>query len=302
MEMNSSSSQDAATTDSVVAAPPPGTPHESSIRSVIQRFRKASLVLDETHTVTVGGASTFAGILVYTSFGTSCCTREKVLQLARTLLNLPVLTTGLWGDGSEPVSVLDMATQNHGGVAIMLVPQANLISKVKSQGRSIQYHGQCDKQTGQVLFDYLVDCIRAISLEHQLKSRGQTVPKWLACYFEKESTRVNASIPPVKMFRQHGSLYSSFDNQGIPLTNANGEPLSKSALKKLKKQYETHQKRHEKYLQTANATVATCEQETVVSWDLLDDSFIQIVAGSFGKRQGIEMESDMGPFCHVLNL
>jgi hypothetical protein len=153
-----------------------------------------------------------------------------------------------------------------------------------------------------VLFDYLVDCIRAISLEHQLKSRGQTVPKWLACYFEKESTRVHASIPPVKMFRQHGSLYSSFDNQGIPLTNANGEPLSKSALKKLNKQYETHKKRHEKYLQTANATVATCEQETVVSWDLLDDSFIQIVAGSFGKRQGIEMESDMGPFCHVLNL
>jgi hypothetical protein len=130
---SSSSSHDAATTGSVVAAPPPATPHESSIRSVIQRFRKASLVLDETHTVTVGGASTFAGILVYTSFGTSCCTREKVLQLARTLLNLPVLTTGLWGDGSEPVSVLDMATRNHGGVAIMLVPQANLISKVSSK-------------------------------------------------------------------------------------------------------------------------------------------------------------------------
>jgi hypothetical protein len=133
METNSSSSsssrKDAATTDNHVAAPPPFTPHESSIRSVIQRFRKASLLLDETHTVTVGGASTFAGILVYTSFGTRC-TREKVLQLARTLLNLPVLTTGLWGDGSEPVSVLDMATQNHGGVAIMLVPQANLISKV----------------------------------------------------------------------------------------------------------------------------------------------------------------------------
>lgn len=153
-----------------------------------------------------------------------------------------------------------------------------------------------------MLFDYLVDCIRAISLEHQLKSRGQTTPKWLACYFEKESTRLNASILPVNMFRQHhGSLYSSFDNQGIPLTNANGEPLSKSALKKLKKQYETHKKRHEKYLHAANATMATWEEETL-SWDLLDDSFIQIVAGSFGKRQGIEMESDMGPFCHVLNL
>lgn len=153
---------------------------------------------------------------------------------------------------------------------------------------------------GQELFEYLVDCIRAISLQHQLQFRGEALPKWLA-EFGKESTRqMDASIPPIDMFR-HVSLYASWDEQGIPLANASGEPLSKSALKKLKKQYDTHTKRHAKYLQTTTSTTTTSEEETV-SWDLLDDSFIQIVAGSFGKRQGIEMESDMGPFCHVLNL
>jgi hypothetical protein len=34
----------------------------------------------------------------------------------------------------------------------------------------------------------------------------------------------------------------------------------------------------------------------------LDPAFLHVVAGSFGKRQGLEMKSDMGPFCHVLQL
>jgi hypothetical protein len=48
--------------------------------------------------------------------------------------------------------------------------------------------------------------------------------------------------------------------------------------------------------------IATKEKDSGVSWSLLDDSFIQVVSGSFGKRQGLELLSDMGPFCHVVNL
>ena len=139
--METNSSNDAATSNdgNHVAAPPlpsssnhSTTPQETNICCVIQRFRKASLLVDETHTVTVGGEDTCSssvGLLAYASFGKGC-TRNAVLQLARTILNLPVLTSGLWGDGSEPASVLDIATQKSGGVAVMLVPQANLISKV----------------------------------------------------------------------------------------------------------------------------------------------------------------------------
>jgi hypothetical protein len=114
---------------------------EKSIRLVVQRFRKASLLLDETHTVTVGGSSyrdeSFSGILVYASFAKSA-TREKVFHAARIIMNLPVLTRGHWGDGSDPVSVLDLATSG-GGVAVMLVPQANLISKV-SASYGVEYN------------------------------------------------------------------------------------------------------------------------------------------------------------------
>ena len=34
----------------------------------------------------------------------------------------------------------------------------------------------------------------------------------------------------------------------------------------------------------------------------LDPSFVQFVAGSFGKRQGLELFSDMGPFCHIVDI
>jgi hypothetical protein len=52
-------------------------------------------------------------------------------------------------------------------------------SKVRSQGRSIQYHGQIDKAAGQSLYEYFVDCVRATALEHQCTSRGDAIPKWL---------------------------------------------------------------------------------------------------------------------------
>ena len=112
------------------------SPAEKSIRLVVQRFRKASLVVEDSKIVTVGNdasllttdANRFCGILVYASFAKSA-TKEKVMQAARTIMNLPLLTRGVWGDGSEPVSVLDTADSG-GDVAVILVPQANLICKV----------------------------------------------------------------------------------------------------------------------------------------------------------------------------
>ena len=111
---------------------------EKSIRLVVQRFRKASLLIEESRTVTVGddAAEGYSGILVYASFAKSA-TEESVIQAAKTIMNLPLLTRGVWGDGSDPVSVLDMATQGSAGVAVMLVPQANLISKVSDSNDTL---------------------------------------------------------------------------------------------------------------------------------------------------------------------
>lgn len=43
-------------------------------------------------------------------------------------------------------------------------------------------------------------------------------------------------------------LYSAFDDQGVPTTDKSGEPLSKSAIKKLKKEWEKQKKLYEKTL------------------------------------------------------
>jgi len=60
---------------------------------------------------------------------TTNATKEKTLQAAKVIVNLPVMTRGSWGDGSSPESLLTMA-MNGCCPTLLLVPQANLISKV----------------------------------------------------------------------------------------------------------------------------------------------------------------------------
>lgn len=64
------------------------------------------------------------------------------------------------------------------------------------------------------------------------------------------------------MFRDTNK-YSSWNDEGLPRTDSQGEPLSKSALKRVKKLYDAHTKKHDKW-KAANgsdtATVATTTQ------------------------------------------
>lgn len=48
------------------------------------------------------------------------------------------------------------------------------------------------------------------------------------------------------MFLSETELYSEFDSSGIPTKDKRGEPLSKSAIKKLKKEWEKQKKLYEK--------------------------------------------------------
>lgn len=57
------------------------------------------------------------------------------------------------------------------------------------------------------------------------------------------------------MFLGSTDLYSAFDDQGVPTTDKAGEPLSKSAVKKLKKEWDKQKKLYEK-AQAAEATAA----------------------------------------------
>lgn len=58
--------------------------------------------------------------------------------------------------------------------------------------------------------------------------------------------REKAKIPASEIFRQ-STLYSKFDDQGLPTHDAAGEALTKSALKKLKKQWDLQDKLYKQY-------------------------------------------------------
>jgi hypothetical protein len=208
-------------------------------------------------------------------------------------------------------------------------------TQVKSQGNSIQYHGQIDRCKGEVLYHLFVDSISAAVFEVQCASKQEELPVWYVTWARKrlqadtaasQTVAFDPSLPPTQVFRQYPATYSSFDEEtGLPLTNADGQALTKSALKKLRKLQEAHVKRHDKWkenkkqqladkqdtTQAAGATTkvqnndyANKEDEiTAADWKtILDPSLCTVVAGSFAMRQGLELQSDMGPFCHVLQI
>ena len=287
-----------------------------SVSIVVQRFRECKILIEETDYVTVGGeGGNSCGILAYISFAASTTT-SQVDQAAQTLLNLPVLTTGLWGDGeSSTKSILSMGAEAHSECSLVIVPQANLISKVKQTGKSIQYHGQINKEKGHELYEYFCGCLRGKLLEEQCQSNSQELPSWYTerkAYFEKQNSNNNnqsasPSTHPNELFRDE-SKYSEWDERGFPLKDIEENELTKSQMKKLKKMYDAHCKRHEKWKaqhggDDAEAAVNCADQKQPgpppAQWeDSLDSSFCQFVAGSFGKRQGLEFVSDMGPFVH----
>eukprot|EP00816_Leptocylindrus_hargravesii_P001939 CAMPEP_0196814014 /NCGR_PEP_ID=MMETSP1362-20130617/40794_1 /TAXON_ID=163516 /ORGANISM="Leptocylindrus danicus, Strain CCMP1856" /LENGTH=407 /DNA_ID=CAMNT_0042190495 /DNA_START=141 /DNA_END=1364 /DNA_ORIENTATION=- len=307
------------------------------VRLVVQRCRSASLLVscedtktnpEATSTTTVHSQG-YAGIIAYVSFAsTNHSTQEKlsmVFTAARTLLNLPLVTLGKWGDGSRAKSVLKMAseldssdnvtddaTANNDelkGIFVMVVPQANLICKVKNVGKSVQYHQQINKDEGRRLYEDFIRALKLVSLEHQLTSRNIAVPehirKSIKAYTELRKDQTPPSCPPEQMFKNK-SLYSSWDDSGFPLTNAEGDALAvtetKSTMKKLRKLFDAQKKRYSKYMQSGVSKEKGSGGEDTFKALHLDDAFISIIPGTFGNLQALHLSSDMGPFCHVVNL
>ena len=338
-------------------------PSYTSIRMVVQRYRKANVLIDESKVMTVGGnggnstndtespsssllepppssTSSSVGLLAYLSFAKTA-TPKHVEQAAMTLLNLPVLTLGGWGDGSTPQSMLQLLTTTieakrddddektkENNLSVAIIPQANLVSKVKKQGKSIQYHGQISKDKGEELYNLFVDTVHKLLNEHEQSGRNinnNTNNKDTATNKPSASSTIDPSIPPSEIFKVQSDLYSTFDEQGFPLTTKDGDnygnPITKSARKKLQKIYNGHVKRHEKFLKEGGsstssvdgASISPKEPETTTVVVEKEEAkkqpensstgnIVKVVAGSFGKRQGIEIFSDMGIFCHVVEL
>ncbi|KAL9182441.1 hypothetical protein ACHAXT_013093 [Thalassiosira profunda] len=272
-----------------------------SVSIVVQRFRECKLLLEETDYVTVGGGDESCGVLAYVSFSSST-TRSQVESAASTLVNLPVLTTGLWGDGASTTrSILVLAAEAQSKCSLVIVPQANLISKVKQGGKSIQYHGQINKEEGQELYEYFCDCLRGKLLELQCSESSEGTFRTAK---QQQQADFSEHAPQYELFRDE-EKYSAWDERGFPTKDAEGKDITKSQTKKLNKMYDAHVKRHEKWKEQNNGNDGSAQNVEEIAgppaarWEeCLDPSFCHFVAGSFGMRQGLELRSDMGPFVH----
>jgi len=63
---------------------------------------------------------------------------------------------------------------------------------------------------------------------------------------QKALKEAKSTIDPSQMYLSQTDLYSQFDDEGIPTHDAQGNPLSKNAIKKLKKDQEKQKKLYEK--------------------------------------------------------
>jgi D-Tyr-tRNA(Tyr) deacylase len=183
------------------------------------------------------------GLLVYVSFARDAAP-DCVGKAARAIVSIPLLTEGVWGDGVSKtfgaLSLRQNQQQEHNvGRSIVLVPQANLICKVKQQGKSVQYHGQASSIKGRDLYEQLVQHVQRLVDEHNESSRNS--------------------------IRERGSEEGAGESDGV----------------------------------VPSAAARSSEDNAPRPGG---GGGVEVVAGTFGTRQGIAIESDMGPFCHVVNI
>jgi len=292
------------------------------IRLVIQRARSASLNINADCDASARDVDTKehsrTGLVVYVSFAKGnddeAKRRASILSAAKTLLNLPLVTTGHWGDGSKSKSTLSMSSEldedsgtshRKQGVFMMIIPQASLICKPKGPGKSMQYHGQIDKNIGKGVYEDFISALNLLCIEHQYKTRGVALPNDISDQLnsytlQSPDAQTPVSCPPEKMFKDD-ALYSSWDDAGFPLTTKTGESVSKSALKRLRKRFDKQKKRYMKFVNQVKVEDNDAKKIEEGKASVLDPSFIFLISGTFGALQALSISSDMGPFCHVIH-
>ena len=108
--------------------------------------------------------------------------------------------------------------------------------------------------------------------------------------------------------------------QGIPTHDERGAEISKSKRKKLIKMMKAQEKRYEKYLKRKKreeeaaasvrpppAVVEENKDSTTIEMSKLKiqetslKKMPRFIFGTFGNRQALKFESEMGPFTHTLD-
>lgn len=257
---------------------PPSVSKTAGMKVAIQRANSASILVDNDSTWVEMGR----GLVVYFAFSEGI-TDAGVAAAAKAVVNLPLLTMGQWGDGSKNQSIVDLMKtaecwdpldlSDGGSVGVMVVPQASMVSKFK--GKSLKYHSQLDKEKGRALY------VKFLSLLQQEACEAQLLSLFGAGKQSGASTK--------------------FDKRGVPVTDAQGKPLDKSEKKKNDKIYREAAKELQDLASRREArwSTAVASSEVGTGESLEAGEVLRVVAGTFGNRQGLKLDSFCGPLTHV---
>lgn len=278
-----------------------------TIRVVTMRVDSAELLIDNESKYMKCGP----GIVLNVSFFQDADS-TSIKRAAHRLLRLPLLSRGVWGDGTNPESLLDLCrsysvplhaknnktaensiTDNallerdqrlDDHVEVLVVPQANLTGRVSSSSTGIRYDDQAEKDTARRLYDEfcaeLVSAAKKALAAPVSKTKEETKSDLLA----KQSR--NATHPR-NMFRdgeEFAGIYSQFDDRGVPTHTADGVPLKKSAMKRVEKLYKARMVKYEKAIARYNNEKGKGEDSGVV--DRKTVSPIQVPSKSLEGVEG----------------
>lgn len=277
-------------------------------RIVIQRVNTAELLVDNADQ----WQRMERGIVLYVSF-TEAVTDEVLTAVAKTVSRVPVVSYGDWGDGVAPMSISD-AVASGKQVGLMVIPQANLVSRPRNYGKTMSYRRQCEKNRARDSYHKL--CVKLMETVCGI-SAGAGAPA-------TDAITVPVTLPPSYYLRvapKYLGAFSEYDDQGVATHDSAGEPLSKSQRKKLTKVIAAHSRKHRKAL-SQNATPMSDDEvaafQDQVRQSLSNDQsaagiavedilalrascpphFITIF-GTFGNRQGLRLDATLGPFSHM---
>lgn len=234
-------------------------------------------------------ASTQRALILYISFATGT-DAARIKTAAQSVLGLPLVTRGNWGDGTDPLSILTLlqtATPQDEPISVVVIPQASLTARAR--GKSLQYHSQLDKSASQEAYVSFLCALQEAALEASLSTQFKRPP--------------------------HEGLYGSYSKLGVPLTLASGENLSTAQKKSVDKVHKDGVAKSAKLQQSRaerwrSVVLGECKDESVDStngkartggpeeWGQ-NDEILPVVAGTFGNRQGLRVTGDCGPFTHV---
>ncbi|TMW63959.1 hypothetical protein Poli38472_014664 [Pythium oligandrum] len=130
----------------------------------------------------------------------------------------------------------------------------NLTDDVAVQIERIGYFvSDKDSTPKKKVFNQIVPLREASSLVDETKASDANASRKDAQAAQLAAKKEKMKVPPTEMFKTQTELYSAFDAEGLPTHDAAGAPLTKTTIKKLKKEQDKQKKLHETYLKELKA-------------------------------------------------